>query len=148
MHSPREQLLDKYESVENEEWMAEPEAVEAVEDELESIEAELMDLTSHGAFRKYLVRYIKEEKRRYKQGDVSEPLCDCGDIYCDLRRGTLPAAFRSGGIDSDSIDEFLLQHEGDGRVLTDAHKHYSKQLGELKTRLRVVHRKLIENGDH
>jgi len=100
------------------------------------VRSDILKIEREGAYRRFLIRYIKDEHR--KLGDErEEPLCTCAND-CALIRGRLPPQIRGADSLHGGIEEYYLSHSGDPVVLDEADEAWRELKAKVLTELQRV----------
>jgi len=83
-----------------------PEGETEAREHLDEVRTEYEQLRGDGAYRQHVLRYIQEERERFKDDERDDPLCGC-DIRCPVKRGRIPARVRK----ADSIEEGIHKYQ-------------------------------------
>lgn len=110
------------------------ERIDAAIDLTKSVGTKRDRIMQSAAYRHHLVTYLKEAKTAFENGE-RETLCTCGDPYCPLKRGTLPAAVtRAEDLDT-GIEAYKLDHADEPRVLLEARESWLEDAREVRETL-------------
>lgn len=122
--------------IERDRTSASPELDEWINDQLVQVRSDLLKLQRENAYRRFLIRYIKDEHR--KLGDEREaPLCECGND-CALIRGELPPQVLAAESLQRGIEEYALKHPGHPQVLYDADDAFRQTKAQVITDLQHI----------
>jgi len=112
---------------------------------LDDVRQEYQQLRGEAAYRQHVLRYIQEERERFKAGERDIPLCRCR-IRCPVKRGKIPARVRR----EDSIEEGIHSYQethSEAIVLLEAKEAWvdkiagvRKALSDAKAALKRGHR--------
>jgi hypothetical protein len=118
-----------------------------------------IDLVVRGdeGYEEFLLEHVQGELRLLRADpedlpdDVEpreKPVCTCGDVGCDLKRGRLPKRVRDADDLQRGIEQFRREHPGDPLVLTTGREAWSDLRGRVYRVLRFVLAWMDERRDH
>jgi len=131
MQQLRKQMDTLSEAIMDFKQTADPPVVDAADAKIKTVRTEQTRFTMDGSYERFLVRHIKQARREFREGDRTEPLCSCANPYCNLKRGKLPPDVFLGESTDDGIRDFMLEHDGDGRVLDEARGQWVEDAGQV-----------------
>lgn len=110
---------------------------DAVLDVLEPVSTDWEQLYQDYGERQFLTQYLREQREAYRseRGDREEPLCECGNPLCPLKRGKLPPAIREREDLTAAMYEYQERHP-DAVVLLGAREALAEQKREIRTAFR------------
>lgn len=87
--------------------------------------------------RQFLTRYIRNERDAFREsdGDRDEPLCECANPMCPLKRGELPPTIR----DADDLTAAMYRYQDrhpDAVILLEARDALADQKREIRSAFR------------
>lgn len=133
-----------------------PEVQLALDREYRSAEADARIVLTDDGFLDFLATYLSREHTKLQahergepndhpyEGVRKQPLCLCGDRYCELKDGRLMRHIREANDPEAAIREEKHDHRGDPLVLQDAIAEYDDICAAFNQR----HRRIIICGTH
>ena len=110
------------------------------------VQSDLDRLKEPNAFRDFLLQYVDEQYRDYRDDEKArqEPLCTCPSPSCDLKDGRIPATLNLSNSLSQGFVRFRQEHRGQPIVLDEARDAWRQKKKRIKDNLRhmilVMHR--------
>lgn len=114
---------------------APPELDAWINERLVEVRKKRLKIQRDNAYRRFLIRHVKDEYRERDQRD--EPLCHCGN-NCPLLRGEVPPQVLAADSLQRGIEDYTMTHPAHPQVLYEADDAWRETKAEVITELQRI----------
>jgi hypothetical protein len=106
----------------------------------DTVQEDLDMFRERGAYRRFLLSYIDEAYRNFRDPDSGRerPLCNCPSPSCDLKDGKIPSKMELSDTLRGGFVEFRQEHRGQPIILDEARGAWREKKKNVKSTLRTM----------
>lgn len=131
---PLDSLAERIES-ERERASPPPEVRQQVRETLSGVSTQWEKLTQPFGEHQVLSEHLRRERKRFRNGERDEPLCECRDPLCPLKQGKLPAPVRRREDLVAAMFEYQDEHP-EAVILLEAREALAEEKAEVRDAFR------------